>query len=207
MTGQGDMGLAQRSVRKLTHDDYLQLPDDGRRHQIIDGVHHVSPSPTLQHQRIVGRLFADISAYIAGQVPAPGEVLCAPLDVILSLHDVVQPDLLYVSRERFHILGDWVHGAPDLVVEVLSRSTRGIDAGVKFDAYERTGVAECWLVDPERPAVVMYRRDAAGQLSIASEAAGAGGRVSSPLLPGLTIDLARCSDDAAGRRSHHFRGN
>jgi Uma2 family endonuclease len=190
MSGQGDMGLAQRSFRKLTHEDYLRLPDDGRRHQIIDGVHHVSPSPTLQHQRIVRQVYDAVSAHVRREAPPPGEVCFAPLDVILSPHDVVQPDVLYVSHERRRILRQWVHGAPDLVIEVLSPTTRGIDTGAKLAAYERAGVAECWLVDPECLSVTVYRRGAGGRFARVEELRDPEASVSTPLLPGFAAALS-----------------
>jgi len=112
---------------KLTHDDFLLFPDDGRRHELIDGEHYVTPSPVTRHQRIVGNLFFALRIHL--ETHPVGEVIGFPLDVILSKHDVVEPDLLYVAKERRDsIFKDWARGAPDLVVEIGSPSTRRRDA-------------------------------------------------------------------------------
>ena len=115
---------------KLTYDDYLLFPDDGKRHELIDGEHYVTPTPILRHQAIAGRLHLLIASYLKAQ--PLGRVFFAPLDVILSRFDVVEPDLLYVSRDRCaDLLKDWVRGAPDLVVEIGSPSTRRRDETIK----------------------------------------------------------------------------
>jgi len=91
-----------------------------------------------------------------------GKVLCAPLDVILSPFDVLEPDLLFVLNEHRSILQDWVRGAPDVVIEILSPGTAAIDHGPKLKAYARHGVPECWLVDPEKKTIEVYRRGREG---------------------------------------------
>src|SRR5436305_9026054 len=139
------MALQDR-IRKLTYDDYVLIPDDGKRHEILDGEHYVSPSPSLGHQRLVARLFRWLDGFVHPR--ELGEVLFAPLDVLLSWKDVVQPDLLFISRERAEISTEKnVQGAPDLVIEVLSKSTWNLDQDVKLQRYERFGVREYWLVD------------------------------------------------------------
>src|SRR5262245_10094978 len=86
------------SAGKLTYDDFLLFPDDGKRHELIDGAHYVTPSPNMRHQRILGTLYLAIGNYL--EVNPIGEVFFAPLDVVISHFDVVEPDLLYLSRER-----------------------------------------------------------------------------------------------------------
>jgi Uma2 family endonuclease len=115
----------------------------------------------------------------------------APADVLLSKNDVVQPDLLFVSQARARILTEMnVQGAPDLVIEVLSPSTRKRDEGLKLDRYEILGVQEYWMVDPTRNAARIFRRTG-GQLQIIAELTAAGGDIlTSPLFPGLEIPLA-----------------
>src|SRR5262249_2384459 len=141
---------------KLTHDDFLLFPDDGLRHELIDGEHYVTPTPVTRHQRIAGNLFFALRTHL--EKHPVGEVVGFPLDVILSKHDVVEPDLLYVSRHRrAAILKDWACGAPDLVVEIGSPSTRRRDATAKRDLYERFGVQEYWIVDPDAEVVRVYR--------------------------------------------------
>src|SRR4249920_1493782 len=129
----------ERSSPKLTFADYLLFPDDGLRHEIIDGEHYVTPSPATRHQRFSLSLLHLIQSYL--DVQPTGELFSAPFDVVLSFTDVVVPDLIYLSRARAHLLtAKNLQGAPDLVVEILSPSTRPRDERLKRDLYERVGV-------------------------------------------------------------------
>lgn len=142
--------MATRTLpdRKLTFGDYWRFPQDRQRHEIVGGVHHVSPSPHLPHQTVVTRLAAALLRRI--EEPGLGRVLVAPFAVQLGPHDVVEPDVLVVLKARAEILTrKRVLGAPDLVVEVLSPSTKAYDHGIKRDLYERARVSEYWLVDAE----------------------------------------------------------
>jgi Uma2 family endonuclease len=173
---------------KLTWDDYVLFPEDGMRHELIDGEHYVTPAPFLRHQEIVGRLHLAIGMYL--MTHPTGRVFVAPLDVILSKFDVVEPDLLYVSNERApDLLKDWVRGAPDLVIEVGSESTRKRDETIKRALYERAGVIGYWIVDPEIDVVRIYRRadDRFGRPAELSRTAG--DVLTTELLPGLEIAL------------------
>lgn len=174
---------------KLTYDDYLLFPDDGKRHELIDGEHYVTPSPNLRHQEIAGRLYLAIGTWL--QRHPLGRIFFAPLDVIFSRFDVVEPDLLYVSNERAPDLlaGQWVTGAPDLAIEIASPGTRTRDETLKRRLYERMGVREYWTVDPEIDVIRIYRRDGdrfARALELSREA---GDTLTTPLLPDLTIGL------------------
>ncbi len=133
-------------VRLLTYADYVRIPDDGFRHEIIEGEEFMNPAPSPDHQGVVASLVAILDAHVRGN--KRGRVLPAPTDVILSRHDVVQPDVLFVSTERLsRIRPDGIHGAPDLVVEILSPSTAAVDRGRKLALYERSGAREYWIVD------------------------------------------------------------
>ena len=177
-----------RSSTKLTYDDYVLLPDDGLRHEIIDGEHYVTASPATRHQRIAGSLYYLIRGHLEAH-PA-GEVFIAPFDVILSRFDVVEPDLIYLSRSRSHLLTEKnLQGAPDLAIEILSSSTRSRDERLKRDAYERTGVDEYWLVDPDEDAIVVFRRGAAGFQEPARLSKSSGHPLTTPLLPGFELPL------------------
>ena len=115
---------------RFTYDDFVLLPDDGKRHEIIDGEHYVAPSPDVRHRRLVRRLLVEIELYLKAN-PRAGEVFSASLDVVLSHVDVVAPDLLFVAGDQTDILTEKnVQGAPALVVEVLSKSTRKRDAQI-----------------------------------------------------------------------------
>jgi Uma2 family endonuclease len=146
----------QHSTTKLTYADYVRFPEDGLRHEIIDGEHYVTPSPATRHQRIVGNLQYLIRHFL--ETNPIGEVFCAPFDALLSEFDIVVPDLLYLSRERARFLTSKnLQGPPDLVIEVLSPSTKSRDIRLKRDLYERVGVREYWIVDPELAVVEVYR--------------------------------------------------
>ncbi len=176
---------------KLNYDDFVLFPDDGKRHELIDGEHYVTPSPNIRHQRIAGSLHGLIWTWL--EAHSIGQLFFAPLDVVLSEFDVVEPDLLYLSNERAAQVLTPLHakGVPELVVEVASKRTRKRDETIKRRLYERVGVAEYWVVDPEIDAVRVYRRESdrfARPIELSREA---GDVLTTPLLPGLELSLAR----------------
>ena len=172
----------------LTYEEYRLFPEDGRRHELIGGEHFVTPSPTSVHQRFVRNLGFLLYDFVKNH--NLGEVFFAPLDVVLSTRDVVQPDLLFLSGARMHRLTrENVQGAPDLVVEVVSEPSRQIDRKLKRALYEKYDVLEYWVADPELRILEVFRRDEAGRLVKAAEFEDAG-TLATPLLPGLEIDLA-----------------
>jgi Uma2 family endonuclease len=168
---------------KYTHADLLQMPDDGRRREIIDGDLYVTPSPLNYHQKILLNLTGPFWMFLENH--PLGELRFAPLDVILSEHDVLEPDLLLVLNEHKDVLQDWVRGAPDLVIEILSPSTKARDRGIKLKAYARYGVREYWIVDPVAHVVEVYRLTAEG-FHLATIFAK-GDLVETPLLPGFSL--------------------
>ena len=177
-----------RSSTKLTYDDYVLLPDDGLRHEIIDGEHYVTAAPNTRHQRIAGRLFHLLQLHLDSH--PIGEVFVAPFDVVLSRFDIVEPDLIFLSRSRAHLLTEKnLQGAPDLAIEILSPSTRSRDERLKRDAYERTGGDEYWLVDPDENTIVVFRRGAAGFQEPVRLSKASGHPLTTPLLPGLALQL------------------
>ena len=181
---------AARADMRLTYDDFVLFPDDGKRHEIIDGAHVVTPSPNVRHQVLVGRLLYDLEHYFRSQ-PQAGQVFSAPLDVLLSPFDIVEPDLFVVTGDQAGILTEKnVQGPPALVIEVLSKSTRKRDAQTKRRLFERSGVREYWLVDPELDAVQVFRPTLEGRLARVVELTAEDGDVlTTPLLPGCQIDL------------------
>jgi Uma2 family endonuclease len=173
--------------RKLTYEDYLLFPEDGQRHEILDGEHYVTPSPFFRHQAVSARLHARLGPWVEER--ELGVVLYAPMDVVLSLHDLAQPDLLFISNERAGIITEKnIQGAPDLVIEILSKSTRQRDERLKLDRYDRFGVHEYWMFDPDRKTARVYRREG-GRLRLVAELS-AEDILDTPLLPGLKIRLA-----------------
>jgi Uma2 family endonuclease len=185
--------MATTSTR-LTYADLLAMPEDGKRHELIDGEHFVTPSPTLRHQLVLGQLHLDLGGYL--EANGLGKAFFAPLDVILSDYDVVEPDLLFVTTERLERIGRaYIHAAPDLVVEVLSPGTRRIDATKKLRLYEKFGVAEYWMIDPEAEWVEVFRPGGAGLPGLHHAARllreHGDGPLTSPLFPGLALQLDR----------------
>jgi Uma2 family endonuclease len=174
---------------KLTYDDFVHFPDDGMCHELIDGEHYVTPSPNPKHQRIVLNLSALIWNFLKQN--RIGEVFGSPLDVVFSDFDVVEPDLLFVSRERARVVTDKnVQGAPDLVVEVGSPATRRRDEKTKLQLYERFGVQEYWVVDPDLDAIKVYRLVEGRYQRAAELTLAAHDVLSTPLMPGLELSLA-----------------
>jgi Uma2 family endonuclease len=191
-----DRTTSTRSTARLTYDDFLLFPDDGQRHELIDGEHYVTPSPNAGHQRILGRLHLVIGNYL--EANPIGEVFFAPFDVVFSRFDVVEPDLLYLSRERAAsvLLPEHVRGVPELVVEIASKSTRKRDQTIKRALYERAGVSQYWTVDPDKELVRVYRNGADGFGRAIELRRDAGDTLTTTLLPGLVISLERVFNSA-----------
>jgi len=175
---------------KLTYDDFVLFPDDGKRHELIDGEHYVSPSPDTKHQRIVRNLCVLIGTFLNAR--PIGEVFVAPFDVVLTDFDVVEPDVLYLSNQRKAavLTPKHVHGAPELMVETGSEGTRKRDETLKHRLYERCGVDEYWLVDPGLDTIKIFRRVADRYRRTAELTLEAGDTLATPLLPGLEMSLA-----------------
>ncbi|HLR76985.1 MAG TPA: Uma2 family endonuclease [Balneolaceae bacterium] len=139
----------------VTYDDYLTLPDDGNRYEIIGGELYMSPSPSTIHQRISLKLSTHLNEYIGKK--NLGEIFVAPLDVVLSMTDVVQPDLLFITNERSQIISKKnIIAAPDLIIEILSESTEAIDRNRKKKLYEKHKVKEYWIVAPDEKQLEQY---------------------------------------------------
>jgi Uma2 family endonuclease len=168
----------------FTYDDYLVLPENGKRHEIIDGELLMTPAPSPEHQMISSRLHTLLSQVV--REFDLGLVLYSPLDVVLSMTDIVQPDLVYIRRERNNIVTKKnVVAAPDLVIEILSESTEKTDRVHKKILYERHGVQEYWIVDPVQKSVEVYNLDA-NALTITSTFKGKDS-VRSALIPQLSF--------------------
>ncbi len=135
-----------------TYQSYAQLPDDGKRYEIVNGVLYMSPSPNIPHQRIAGRFFRYLSMYI--EDAGLGMVLLAPSDVELSPRNVLQPDVFVILNASLKkVKVSHVVGAPDLVVEIASPSTAIHDRNRKYHIYAQAGVSEYWIVEPNTKTV------------------------------------------------------
>lgn len=133
---------------RFTRRDLELWPDDGKRRELIDGDIYVAPAPSLFHQRLVVRLVCAVGQYLEAR--PLGEILIGPLDVLLPGEDTVQPDLIYVSRERATIVTErGIEGVPDWVIEVTSAQDRDYNLETKRLLYREVGVPMYWVVDPE----------------------------------------------------------
>ena len=185
-TGESTDVASTQPVVKLTCEDYRNAPGD-ERCELLDGDLVMVAAPNLKHQKVLRQLSQELGQFIDEH--GLGELFFAPCDVVLSDTDVVQPDLLFVSRERGHLLsgGENVQGAPDLVVEILSPATAERDRGYKRELYGRCGVTEYWLVDPIAETVAVHERRS-GVLTL-GRTFSREQTLRSGLLPGLELRL------------------
>ncbi len=166
--------------------NYYKILPEGAPYQLIEGELVITPAPNPKHQIILGRIFRHLSDYCDEK--EMGIVLVSPIDVYLDSENAFQPDIIYIARDRQHIIKeDGIYGAPDLVIEILSPSTAGYDLKEKFRVYERSGVREYWIVDPEMRSVEIYS-NAKGSFSISSKSEVTG-EIESLLLDGFRLDI------------------
>jgi len=178
--------MKQAKVR-FNYSDYLLLPED-KRYEILDGELYMVAAPNTKHQRVSIRLVVALLQHV--EQKDLGEIFHAPCDVLLSDEDVVQPDILFVRKERAGIIKEAnLQGAPDLVVEILSPGTRSKDLELKRKAYARFGVQEYWIVDPEADTVEVLVWNELGYVTAGVYAKA--DRLSSPLLPELNLPLSK----------------
>jgi Uma2 family endonuclease len=195
MTGVGrdEMTRPNRGV-KLTYDDFLLFPDDGKRHELIDGEHYVTPSPSRKHQAIVWNLAGIIAPYLESH--PVGRAFTAPFDVVFSQFDVVEPDLLFISNARLDVLtAKNVQGVPNLVVEIGSPSTRQRDEITKRKLYERFGVEQYWVIDPELETIAVYRLVGERYQRVLELGVERNDTLATPLFPHLTLPLHQIFKD------------
>jgi len=197
MVDSGNQGLAGATAgwsastpgqaRRYDLDDFEQFPEDGLRREIIDGELFVTAAPYLRHQAVSRNL--ELLLVLWARERRCGQVFDAPVDVQLGNHDIVEPDLVYVSNARRSLLTPRrIVGAPDLVVEILSPSTERNDRERKLSAYDRFGVVEYWIVDPDAGTIIVHARDAADRLVAGPTFTGSDVLVSA-LLPGFAAPL------------------
>src|SRR5579859_8063033 len=140
---------------RVTFAELQQWPDDGRRYELYGGEVIVVPSPFPRHQRVTMHLGEILAEY---EHVHGGLVFDNPIDIVFTEHNVAQPDLVYFRPERRHVVHDWeaTRAAPDLAVEVLSRSTEARDRGRKMEMFARFGITEYWIVDPKQNTLEIY---------------------------------------------------
>jgi Uma2 family endonuclease len=161
-----------------------RLERDFDLREIIEGVEYVAPSPFGIHQKIVQNLFLVFNKFL--EKNPIGEIYISPLDVILEEDTILQPDLVYLSKENAHLLTDWIRGVPDLVVEVVSKHSTTRDTVEKKSIYEKFGVKEYWIVFPENACIEVFALvDGKYEIYTASDVGV--GKVKSKLLDGLEV--------------------
>ncbi len=175
-------------VIKFTYDDYLTLGyDDQRRYEIIEGDIYVAASPSVRHQLVAKRVDYALTQYV--EKHDLGIVFHAPLDIVLSETNVVQPDVLFISKKRMGIIKEaFIGGPPDLVIEVTSPSNEDHDRKLKRSVYSRYGVREYWIVDPVACNIeqLVYRENLLHSVGIVPE----DGELTSKIVTGFTMKLA-----------------
>lgn len=172
-----------------TYEDYLRLPDDGRRYEVIRGVLYAAGTPGYDHQYAVTQLIC----LPRESVGSLGILLPGPFEILLpgGLGDPVQPDLVFISRDRLpHWGAQNFQGTPDIVIEVFSHESETFDRTTKLTAYRDAGVPEVWLVDPITRTVEVFGLPAERSEYVLRERQGAGETVGSAVLPDLRIEVA-----------------
>ncbi|WP_144440508.1 Uma2 family endonuclease [Limnochorda pilosa] len=170
----------------LTYDDYRRMPE-GERYELLEGDLQLTPAPSPLHQRVSRRIQAALNDHV--EKHGLGEVFNAPIDVVLSHTTVVQPDVLFIARERAGIVGaESISAAPDLVIEILSPSSTMRDQVTKRRLYGRYGVREYWIVDPEARSIEVCVHS--GRELVTHGVWQAGMEMESPLLEGFRLAVA-----------------
>jgi len=181
--------MAPQTATRMTYEEFMALPEEeGKHYELIEGELVLNPASNLRHQTIVGNLYLALRVYFDQH--RNGKVFVAPVDIVLSGENVLEPDIIAVLTDRAPRLQKKnVQGAPNIAVEVLSEGSRRKDEVTKRRLYERFGVDEYWIVDPAIDGVKVYRRsgdvfDLAIEINTDS-----GGSITSPLLPGFALDV------------------
>lgn len=181
----GRMALMRAGRPRVSYADLERMPDDGRRYEIVDGeLFDVTPAPSPVHQRVSKRLQRQLEAYF--EDAQRGEVFDAPVDVILTPHDVFEPDIVLVN-DPSQVSGRAIEGVPALVVEVLSPSTTAYDRSTKGRRYAALEIPHYWIVDPVGRRIECYRWEGGTHHLVAE--GGASGTLQHPDFDGLVIDL------------------
>lgn len=180
----------RKADARFTLADYLNLPEYPR-YELIEGELLLTPSPIFRHQWIVQRINVALWAWVVDG--NRGLVVAAPMDVILSDETVVQPDVIVILNENRHIIRERIEGPPDLVVEVLSPTTKDRDLVSKRDLYAKHGIREYWIVDPDRRSIEVNEWTAGGYRSagVFSDQ----DTLRSPVLPGFELAVERVFEE------------
>jgi len=180
------MAITAHKKRKFTYEDYLKTPED-QRYELIEGELIMTPSPVPYHQWLSKNIEFELEKFVREK--ELGKVFYAPCDIYLDNENVLQPDILFISKQRLNIIGEKnIQGAPDLVIEILSESTAYIDMVKKKKLYAQFGVKEYWILDPGEKTAETYTPKNA--LFVLTKRFTEKDVLESPLLPGLKIKLS-----------------
>ena len=177
---------------RVSFAELCRWPDDGRQYELYDGEVIVVAAPILRHQRVGSSVESLLREY---EKRAGGLVFRAPIDIILTEYDVIQPDVVFFRAERRHLI-DMMRPTrvpPDLAVEVLSPSTERRDRGRKMELLARSGVPEYWIVDPIGNQIEVYRLQ--GNSYVLTQVCGEKDRVDSPTLAGLSFEASQLFEE------------
>jgi Uma2 family endonuclease len=180
--------MATTVIRKVSYEEFQTLPRDGsKRFELIEGEVFMTPSPNTAHQRAVRRLLRALDDFVERQ--GLGEVFIAPYDIVFSKWTALEPDLLFIRKERRSIITEAnVQGVPDLVIEVLSPSNKAYDRETKLRAYEKSGVPELWYIDPEEKTAEVLNLGSDHRYVLTAKLAG-NDAIVSKVLPGFSLTL------------------
>lgn len=177
--------IAATTEKIYTYEDYRKLPE-GAPYQLIGGMLIMTPSPSTYHQIISMKLEVKLAVFVMEK--DLGLVLYAPIDVYLNETNTYQPDILFIAKDRQSIIGpDKINGAPDLVIEILSPSTAYYDLRKKFKVYEKSGVKEYWIIDPEEQSVEVFTLQE-GKFMIGQKAEKQG-HIQSAIVEGFNVPI------------------
>jgi len=183
--------MATEVIPKLTYEEFRRLPDDGKRYELIHGEVHLTPSPTTKHQFALQNLSRSLDPFVFKH--RLGEIFVAPLDVRLSRDTAVQPDPIFISNSRARIIKEnYIDGAPDLVVEILSPSTAAHDRATKLALYAEAGVPEVWLLETVAKTVEVLKLQ--GKKYLVDSALAGEQKLTSSQFPGWELPLTDLFD-------------
>lgn len=178
--------------RRYTYDELVaEMLETNQPHELWDGELIMAPAPFFSHQKIALRFYRKLDDWVAAR--QLGEVIASPIDMVLSPHRVVQPDVAFISKERLQIIQRVIRGPADLVAEIVSLGGRNRDRIEKRDLYEQHGVKEYWIIDPESKTVDVLTL-VAGRYELAMRRQS-GETAASPLLPGFEIGVGSLFQD------------
>lgn len=175
----------EKTKRRYTYEDYEKLPE-GVSYQLIGGELVMTPSPAPYHQIVLRKIGFELVKFVEER--KLGEVIYSPIDVYFSETETYQPDIIFIPKERLHIIGEKkIESAPDLVIEILSPATAYYDLRHKRRIYESSGVKEYWIVDPMEKGIEVYE-NIGGEFKLFSHAQQSG-MVNSKLLDGFKVEV------------------